>query len=84
MITFEEAFDRLISHEGGYSDDLTVASKCTERGLVIYCPSYSIYPQWCVLVWLGVVHAGPTPIKPHKWVHGKGKGIPCCCCCCCC
>ena len=21
MITFDEAFDRLISHEGGYSDD---------------------------------------------------------------
>lgn len=23
MITFEEAFDRLIGHEGGYSDDPT-------------------------------------------------------------
>lgn len=32
--------------EGGYSDDLTVASKCTEQGLVIYCPSYAIFPQW--------------------------------------
>ena len=32
--------------EGGYSDDLTVAAKCTESGLVIYCPSYSIFPQW--------------------------------------
>lgn len=32
--------------DGGYSDDLTVASKCTELGLVIYCPGYSIFPQW--------------------------------------
>ena len=32
--------------DGGYSDDLTVASKCTEQGLVIYCPSYAIFPQW--------------------------------------
>lgn len=34
--------------DGGYSDDLTVASKCTELGLVIYCPGYSIFPQWWV------------------------------------
>lgn len=32
--------------DGGYSDDLTVASKCTEQHLVIYCPGYSIFPQW--------------------------------------
>lgn len=32
--------------DGGYSDDLTVASKCTELGLLIYCPGYSIFPQW--------------------------------------
>lgn len=31
---------------GGYSDDLTVASLCTERGLPIHCPSYAIFPQW--------------------------------------
>jgi hypothetical protein len=36
--------------DGGYSDDLTVASQCTEQGLTIYCPGYSIFPQWCVRV----------------------------------
>lgn len=42
--------DRPTAHQawedGGYSDDLTVASQCTEQGLVIYCPSYAIFPQW--------------------------------------
>lgn len=33
--------------DGGYSDDLTVASKCTELQLPIYCPGYAIFPQWC-------------------------------------
>ena len=33
--------------EGGYSDDLTVASRCTELGLAIHCPGYAIFPQWC-------------------------------------
>ncbi len=32
--------------DGGYSDDLTVASKCTELQLPIYCPGYAIFPQW--------------------------------------
>jgi hypothetical protein len=32
--------------DGGYSDDLTVASQCTEQQLTIYCPGYSIFPQW--------------------------------------
>ena len=40
--------------EGGYSDDLTVASQCTEQGLDIYCPGYSIFPQWSVSVSLCV------------------------------
>jgi hypothetical protein len=32
--------------QGGYSDDLTVAARCTELSLPIHCPSYSIFPQW--------------------------------------
>ncbi|EIE26447.1 hypothetical protein COCSUDRAFT_58985 [Coccomyxa subellipsoidea C-169] len=32
--------------QGGYSDDLTVASVCSERGLQILCPSFAIFPQW--------------------------------------
>lgn len=32
--------------QGGYSDDLTVASACTEFGLHIHCPSYALFPQW--------------------------------------
>lgn len=32
--------------EGGYSDDLTVASVCGELGLKIICPSFAIFPQW--------------------------------------
>lgn len=32
--------------DGGYSDDLTVASQCTGQQLTIYCPGYSIFPQW--------------------------------------
>jgi len=30
---------------GGYSDDLTVAARCTELGLQVFCPSYAIFPQ---------------------------------------
>ena len=40
--------------EGGYSDDLTVASQCTEQGLDIYCPGYSIFPQWSVSQLVGL------------------------------
>ncbi|BDA40970.1 hypothetical protein COCOBI_01-6250 [Coccomyxa sp. Obi] len=32
--------------QGGYSDDLTVASICSEKGLQILCPSFAIFPQW--------------------------------------
>jgi len=32
--------------QGGYSDDLTVASKCAEHKLKILCPSYAVLPQW--------------------------------------
>lgn len=32
--------------DGGYSDDLTVASKCNEAGKKVWCPSYAIFPQW--------------------------------------
>lgn len=31
--------------EGGYSDDLIVAAKCTEHTLKILCPSAAIFPQ---------------------------------------
>lgn len=31
---------------GGYSDDLTVAARCTELGLQVFCPSYAIFPQY--------------------------------------
>lgn len=31
--------------EGGYSDDLIVASSCGEHGLPIACPSSAIFPQ---------------------------------------
>lgn len=37
--------------DGGYSDDLTVASKCTEQRLRILCPSYAIFPQWLEGSW---------------------------------
>lgn len=30
---------------GGYSDDLTLAARCTELGLEVYCPAYAIFPQ---------------------------------------
>ncbi|CAL5219139.1 g915 [Coccomyxa viridis] len=33
-------------NQGGYSDDLTVASKCAEHRLSILCPSYAVLPQW--------------------------------------
>jgi Glycosyl transferase family 21 len=32
--------------DGGYSDDLTVAARCTELGLQVLCPSYAIFPQY--------------------------------------
>lgn len=32
--------------EGGYSDDLTVASVCKQQQLKILCPSFAIFPQW--------------------------------------
>ena len=32
--------------DGGYSDDLTVAARCTQLGLDVLCPSYAIFPQW--------------------------------------
>ena len=31
---------------GGYSDDLTVAARCTQLGLRVFCPSYAIFPQF--------------------------------------
>ena len=31
--------------EGGYSDDLIVAAKCSEHKLKILCPSSAIFPQ---------------------------------------
>jgi hypothetical protein len=31
---------------GGYSDDLTVAARCTELGVQVFCPSYAIFPQY--------------------------------------
>jgi hypothetical protein len=31
--------------DGGYSDDLTLAARCTELGLPIAVPSFSLYPQ---------------------------------------
>ena len=31
--------------EGGYSDDLIVASRCGERGLRVGCPSSALFPQ---------------------------------------
>ena len=34
---------------GGYSDDLIVAAKCGENSLSILCPSFTVFPQWCVL-----------------------------------
>ena len=38
--------------QGGYSDDLTVASKCAEHKLQILCPSYAVLPQWYSLTCL--------------------------------
>lgn len=32
--------------EGGYSDDLIVASICETLNIPVYCPSYGIFPQW--------------------------------------
>ena len=32
--------------QGGYSDDLIVASQCGEHGLQILCPSFAVFPQW--------------------------------------
>ncbi|CAK0746217.1 hypothetical protein CVIRNUC_001675 [Coccomyxa viridis] len=32
--------------QGGYSDDLTVASKFAEHKLQILCPNYAMLPQW--------------------------------------
>lgn len=32
--------------EGGYSDDLTLASQCTQHGLAIAVPSFAVFPQW--------------------------------------
>jgi hypothetical protein len=32
--------------EGGYSDDLIVASKCGEHRLPILCPSAAVFPQY--------------------------------------
>lgn len=32
--------------DGGYSDDLTLAARCTQLGLLVMCPPHAIYPQW--------------------------------------
>lgn len=32
--------------DGGYSDDLTVASRVNKLQLDVYCPAYAIFPQW--------------------------------------
>lgn len=31
--------------DGGYSDDLIVASTCSQHGLTILCPSFAVFPQ---------------------------------------
>lgn len=33
--------------DGGYSDDLIVASTCSQHGLTILCPSFAVFPQRC-------------------------------------
>lgn len=33
--------------QGGYSDDLILAAKCSEHRLAVAVPSCSIFPQWC-------------------------------------
>lgn len=76
--------------EGGYSDDLTVASRCTEQGLTIYCPGYAIFPQWCA----HCACCGRTPLRaaraplqgrarerrraahPHQPSHGPEAPLP--------
>lgn len=32
--------------DGGYSDDLILAARCTQLQLPILCPPHAIYPQW--------------------------------------
>jgi hypothetical protein len=32
--------------DGGYSDDLTVAARCSELGVPVFSPTYAIFPQW--------------------------------------
>ena len=50
--------------QGGYSDDLTVASKFAEHKLQILCPSYAMLPQWCALS--NSVHA-LSPVLMPTW-----------------
>lgn len=33
-------------HEGGYSDDMILAAKCSEYGLSVGVPPTAIFPQW--------------------------------------
>lgn len=38
--------------DGGYSDDLIVASTCSQHGLTILCPSFAVFPQrWACDAW---------------------------------
>lgn len=52
--------------QGGYSDDLTVASKCAEHKLQILCPSYAVLPQWWVLMSSDAICLQPSSTAVHK------------------
>lgn len=69
--------------QGGYSDDLIVAAKCSEGKLPIICPSFTVFPQWSAtwssistpaLARLGSPGSWFVPLRYQWWCHCRLDG----------